>query len=69
MKLVDLGSTFGEEEGFYVFGFIDNTMNATWRPGGGPARDGVNVPRNEPLKNATRLENATRNEVTDVLLA
>lgn len=34
---------------FCVFGFIDNTMNSTCRPGGGPARDGVNMPRNDPL--------------------
>jgi hypothetical protein len=35
--------------GFCVFGFIDNTMNSTCRPGGGPARDGTNAPRNDPL--------------------
>jgi hypothetical protein len=35
--------------GFRVFGFIDNTMNATCRPGGGPARDGTYAPRNDPL--------------------
>jgi len=34
--------------GFRVFGFIDNTMNATCRPGG-PARDGTFAPRNDPL--------------------
>jgi hypothetical protein len=28
---------------------IDNTMNALCRPGFGPMRDGVNVPRNDPL--------------------
>jgi hypothetical protein len=32
-----------------VFGFIDNTMNATCRPGGGPTRDGFNAPRKDPL--------------------
>lgn len=35
--------------GFSVFAFIDNTMNSTCRPGGGPARDGTNSPRNNPL--------------------
>lgn len=35
--------------GFRVFGFIDNTMNGTCRPGGGPARDGTDAPRNDPL--------------------
>jgi hypothetical protein len=34
---------------FRVFGFIDNTMNATCRPGGGPMRDGTEAPRNDPL--------------------
>jgi hypothetical protein len=38
---------FGED--FAVFGFIDNTMNATCRPGGGPTRDGAHAPRNDPL--------------------
>ena len=33
---------------FRVFGFIDNTMNATCRPGGGPAQDGIRAPRNDP---------------------
>lgn len=31
-----------------IFGFIDNTMNRTCRPGGGPAQDGENAPRNDP---------------------
>ena len=35
--------------GLRVCGFIDNTMNATCRPGGGPARDGRDAPRNDPL--------------------
>jgi len=39
--------------GFRMFGFIDNTMNATCRPGGCPNpndRDGgVHFPRNDPL--------------------
>ena len=38
----------GMDGGFAVFAFIDNTMNATCRPGGGPARDGSNAPRNDP---------------------
>jgi hypothetical protein len=42
--------------GFNIFGFIDNTMNATCRPGGGPTRDGPNAPRNDPLK-IMKLEN------------
>jgi hypothetical protein len=51
-KLATLGCLFPEVDepgGFNVFGFIDNTMNATCRPGGGPMRDGVNAPRNDPL--------------------
>jgi hypothetical protein len=36
-------------EDFAIFGFIDNTMNATCRPGGGPTRDGTRAPRNDPL--------------------
>lgn len=35
--------------GFRVFGFIDNTMNASCRPGGGPARDGTDSPRNDRM--------------------
>ena len=35
--------------GFQVFVFIDNTMNATCRPGGRPSRDGTHAPRNDPL--------------------
>ena len=38
----------GTNGGFAVFAFIDNTMNASCRPGGGPARDGRNAPRNDP---------------------
>jgi hypothetical protein len=51
-KLGTLGCPFPpahEPGGFKVFGFIDNTMNATCRPGGGPARDGTGAPRNDPL--------------------
>jgi hypothetical protein len=51
-KCGELGCPFpdpGTENGFRVFGFIDNTMNATCRPGGGPSRDGTNAPRNDPL--------------------
>jgi hypothetical protein len=35
-------------DNFCVFAFTDNTMNATCRPGGGPARDRTNAPRNDP---------------------
>ena len=39
--------------GFNIFAFIDNTLNATCRPGGGPSRDGPNAPRNdEEIQNA-----------------
>ena len=51
-KCLDKGCLFPnarEEEGLRVAGFIDNTMNATCRPGGGPARDGRDAPRNDPL--------------------
>jgi len=34
---------------FAVFGFIDNTMNATCRPAGGPTADGRDAPRYDPL--------------------
>ena len=34
---------------FRVCSFVDNTMNATCRPGGGPARSGEDAPRNDPL--------------------
>ncbi len=33
------------EGGFSVFGFIDNTLNPTCRPGSGPNGDGPNAPR------------------------
>lgn len=52
MRLATMGCYFlppGTDGGFNIFGFIDNTMNATCRPGGGPARDGKNAPRNDPL--------------------
>ena len=35
--------------GFAVFGFIDNTMVAMCRPGGGPRTEGVQAPRHDPL--------------------
>ena len=38
-----------EPGSFRVFGFIDNTMNASCRPAGGPARSGKNAPRNNRL--------------------
>jgi hypothetical protein len=34
---------------FAIFGFIDNTMNATCRPCGGPSEDGRDAPRYDPL--------------------
>jgi len=46
-KLGELDCPFDEGD-FDVFGFIDNTMNATCRPGGGPKRDGTRAPRNDP---------------------
>ena len=56
-KCVEKGCYFPDSRlphGLKVVGFIDNTMNATCRPGGGPARDGVNAPRNEAaLSNGT----------------
>ena len=51
-KCLDKGcfiSNAHEEGGLRVAGSIDNTMNATCRPGGGPARDGLNAPRYYPL--------------------
>jgi hypothetical protein len=51
-KCVEKGCYFPDSRsphGLRVAGFIDNTMNATCRPGGGPARDGINAPRNDPL--------------------
>jgi hypothetical protein len=47
LKLEQLGCFFPPGT-FRVFAFIDNTMNATCRPGGGPARDGAHAPRNDP---------------------
>ena len=46
-KVLSLGCYFPlpcSDGGFNVCGFIDNTMNATCRPGGGPCRDGTNAP-------------------------
>ena len=40
---------FFEPGSFRVFGFTDNTMNATCRPGGGPTRTGEDAPRNDPM--------------------
>jgi hypothetical protein len=45
-KLAAMGCAFQD---LRVFGFIDNTVNATCRPAGGPARSGPNAPRNDPL--------------------
>ena len=47
LKMAELGCYF-EPGTFNIFGFIDNTMNATCRPGGGPSRDGTHAPRNDP---------------------
>ena len=47
MKMEEKGCYFPPGD-FPFFGFIDNTMNATCRPGGGPTRDGINAPRNNP---------------------
>ena len=46
-KCIKLGYYF--DTTFKIFGFIDNTMNAMCRPGGGPTRDGINAPRNDPI--------------------
>ena len=51
-KCVEKGCYFPDSRsphGLRVAGFIDNTMNATCRPGGGPARDGINAPWDDPL--------------------
>ena len=47
-KCGSLGCEF-PDGAFNIFAFVDNTMNATCRPGGGPTRDGVGAPRNDPL--------------------
>ena len=51
-KLIEYGCNFlpsNQIGGFKVFGFIDNTVFPTSRPGGGPVQDGVGSPRNHPL--------------------
>ena len=51
-KVMSMGCYFppaSTDGGFAVCAFIDNTMNATCRPGGRPAGDGRNAPRNDPL--------------------
>ena len=51
-KLLQLGCEFpppGTPGGFCIFSSVDNTLNAACRPGGGPRRDGINAPRNDPL--------------------
>ncbi len=51
VKVNQLGCDFppvNASGGFKMFGFTDNTMNATCRPGGGPANDGPHSPRNDP---------------------
>jgi len=47
-KCLDKGCYFPRST-FNIFGFIENTMNATCRPLGCAIRDGVNAPRNDPL--------------------
>lgn len=52
MKANSLGGNFlpsDDQNGFNVFGFIDNTTIETCRPGGGPAAPGVDAPRYEYL--------------------
>ena len=50
-KLQRMECPFNEEEvgKFKVAIFIDNTVYATCRPGGGPTMDGPNSPRHHPL--------------------
>jgi len=51
-KLLDYGCAFPHSYvvgGFNVFGFIDNVVYPTCRPGSGPSRDGVRAPRYNPL--------------------
>ena len=38
-----------ERKGFRIFGFIDNTIIATGRPGGGPIKSGIGSERKNPL--------------------
>jgi hypothetical protein len=45
LKCSELGCQYDDLK---IFGFIDNTLNSTCRPGGGPACDGENAPRNDP---------------------
>ena len=46
LKCDTLGCPFSSNN-FKIFGFIDNTMNATCRPGAGPAFDGSGAPRKD----------------------
>lgn len=51
-KLTELGCNLpfaSEQNGFRIFGFIDNTIISTARPGGGPSSEGVNARRKDPL--------------------
>ena len=48
-SLGDLHHSAYANNGFCVFGFIDNTNLRVCRPGGGPTADGPNAPRNSPL--------------------
>lgn len=54
LKLYELGDhnhlpATSVNQGFCIFGFIDNTNLRVCRPGGGPAADGRGAPRNPPL--------------------
>lgn len=50
LKLLALGcDDFPEPGSFRCFGFLDNTLNMSCRPGGGPTQPGVDAPRNDPL--------------------
>jgi hypothetical protein len=46
LKAMEKGVSFPGT--FNIFGFTDNTMNSSCRPGGGPTRDGEDAPRNDP---------------------
>jgi nuclease HARBI1 len=51
-KLLDLGCPFpypSEVGGLRIFGFIDNTILGTDRPGGGPVEDGEGSLRKDPI--------------------
>ena len=53
LKLITLGCNFppanDPNNGFNIFGFIDNNILSTARPGSGPVRDGVGAGRKDKL--------------------